>query len=186
MRAYSIQNLSTMKFDNIPFRENWSNVFGSPQNDGIWMLSGKDKYDNSRFAASLAKELDELGYRVLYLSLRGMRKDFCEMVYQQGWRMHLHRIISSSTLTARELSEYLSKHKSPDIVIIDSIYYWTDFEQMTAMELLDLYKNNPKKLFIYVSEVMNGQIIGEIPSGMYRYSALSVDIDDVYTKLIKP
>lgn len=81
----------------------------------------------SSFALQLARKFDEMGLRVLYLTLEmGACDDFVNSVLSVGIHSKTNNIIYSDEATITELDEYLSKQRSPDVIMIDSIQY---FEQ---------------------------------------------------------
>lgn len=103
-----------------------------------------------------------MGMRVLYLTLEmGGSTDFLESVRDVGMRSDINRIIFSDDTTFEDLDEYLGKQRSADVIIIDSVQYFTDQCGVKADEIISLRKKYPRKVFIFISHVDGKEVEGQ-------------------------
>ncbi|MCS3376820.1 ATP-binding protein [Bacteroides xylanisolvens] len=138
MKVWSQKNLEDIRHEYIDFDGEWYLAFGRPEKSGCWIIYGKSGQGKSSFALQLARKFDEMGLRVLYLTLEmGACDDFVNSVLSVGIHSKTNNIIYSDEATITELDEYLSKQRSPDVIMIDSIQY---FEQQGGSESP---RNNP-------------------------------------------
>lgn len=137
MKVWSQKNLEDIRHEYIDFDGEWYLAFGRPEKSGCWIIYGKSGQGKSSFALQLARKFDEMGLRVLYLTLEmGACDDFVNSVLSVGIHSKTNNIIYSDEATITELDEYLSKQRSPDVIMIDSIQY---FEQQGG----ESPRNNP-------------------------------------------
>ena len=149
MKVWSLKNLEDIRHEYIDFDGEWYQAFGRPEKSGCWIIYGKSGQGKSSFALQLARKLDEMGMRVLYLTLEmGGSTDFLESVRDVGMRSDINRIIFSDDTTFEDLDEYLGKQRSADVIIIDSVQYFTDQCGVKADEIISLRKKYPRKVFI--------------------------------------
>ena len=161
MRVWSLKNLEDIRHEYIDFDGEWYQAFGRPEKSGCWIIYGKSGQGKSSFALQLARKLDEMGMRVLYLTLEmGGSTDFLESVRDVGMRSDINRIIFSDDTTFEDLDEYLGKQRSADVIIIDSVQYFTDQCGVKADEIISLRKKYPRKVFIFISHV-DGKEVGQ-------------------------
>ena len=130
MRVWSLKNLEDIRHEYIDFDGEWYQAFGRPEKSGCWIIYGKSGQGKSSFALQLARKLDEMGMRVLYLTLEmGGSTDFLESVR--------------------------------DVIIIDSVQYFTDQCGVKADEIISLRKKYPRKVFIFISHVDGKEVEGQ-------------------------
>ncbi len=134
----------------------WGDCVGEIDRTGIVFIWGQSGNGKSSAAMSLAKELTKHG-KVLYVPLEeGLGLSFqntmrrCAM-YECGRKF---QVIEHETMD--ELSERLTKRKSPDFVIIDSFQY----TQMTYKEYISFKEANADKLIIFISHADGRQPAG--------------------------
>lgn len=162
MRVWSLKNLEDIRHEYIDFDGEWYQAFGRPEKSGCWIIYGKSGQGKSSFALQLARKLDEMGMRVLYLTLEmGGSTDFLESVRDVGMRSDINRIIFSDDTTFEDLDEYLGKQRSADVIIIDSVQYFTDQCGVKADEIISLRKKYPRKVFIFISHVDGKEVEGQ-------------------------
>ena len=120
MKVWSQKNLEDIRHEYIDFDGEWYLAFGRPEKSGCWIIYGKSGQGKSSFALQLARKFDEMGLRVLYLTLEmGACDDFVNSVLSVGIHSKTNNIIYSDEATITELDEYLSKQRSPDVIMID-------------------------------------------------------------------
>lgn len=164
MIVLSIANLEDKKGKFIPFTDRWKDFMGDKQEQmGCWMIYGKPGQGKTRFTLMLARELDEMGYRVMYLSLEmGMSTMFQSDVAGAGIRSKVHRIKLSESCTVEELDEYLGSQRSPDFIFIDSIQRWAEIYGAKAREIINLRTKYKNKVFVFISHVEGKEVDGPV------------------------
>jgi len=156
-RAYTPRDITSKKYECIPWTGKWYNAFGAPTLTETWFICGASASGKSSFVMQLAKRLCEYG-TVLYMSYEeGMRKSFCERMEREHMNEVQGRFRVAVDDSLDELIARLAKPKSPHFVIIDSFQaaYWT-YAQVEA-----LIKRFYKKSFIFVSQEYKGQPLGK-------------------------
>jgi hypothetical protein len=154
-RAYSVHNVMTAKFATLPTSGVWRAAMGEPEPRGTWIIYGPPKNGKTSFAMMLAKYLTAWR-RVAYNS----REEGLSMSIRRAMeRVDMAAVGSGLVLVDMDIAnliEYLEKHKSPGVVIMDSI----QFLDMKFSEYLKLKSSFSSKLFVYISHVE-----GNIPAG---------------------
>ena len=112
-----------------------------------------------------------MGLRVLYLTLEmGACDDFVNSVLDVGISSKTNNIIYSDEATIKELDEYLSKQRSPDVIMIDSIQYFEQQGGAKAPEIIRLRKKYPRKIFVFISHVDGREVEGKTAYDVKRDS----------------
>lgn len=156
-RAYSPLEIASRKYKRIPWGENWSLPFGEPELNETWFIGGQSASGKSSFVMQLAKELCRFG-KVLYLSLEeGVSATFQERITRFDMASEQGKFKVLTEVSLEDLTERMSRPKSPQFVIVDSFQFtgWT-YEQ--TRNLIDSY---PSKSFIFVSQEYKGQPMGK-------------------------
>lgn len=172
-RAYSIKNISDAKFKTIELDGAWASAIGTPELTGSWFIYGAPKNGKTTFALQLSKYLTKFG-RVAYDSVEEGLSLTMQMAME---RVRMSEIGSKLILLEKEdtaeLMSRLRKHKSPDIVVIDSIQFmdlkWTEYKR--------LKETFPRKLFIYVSHIEGKQPEGKIAKRIWRDANVYFNIE---------
>jgi hypothetical protein len=155
-RAISVTELITTNFKSIQFSGQWKHSIGNPQLTGSWLVWGDSGNGKTRFVLQLCKYLANFR-RVAYNSLEegasaSMKTAFIETDMLQVKK----KIILLDKESMTDLKKRLKRHKSPGIVVIDSVQY-TGMNYKQYIELKEMF---PKKLFILISHAD-----GKLPSG---------------------
>ena len=74
MKVWSQKNLEDIRHEYIDFDGEWYLAFGRPEKSGCWIIYGKSGQGKSSFALQLARKFDEMGLRVLYLTLQELNQ----------------------------------------------------------------------------------------------------------------
>lgn len=177
MKLMSLSNLEAIKYTYIPFTERFSEAFGNREKGGIWMVYGKAGSGKSRFVMDLAKEFAEIGMKVLFATLEmGYCKDFREELHNVGINRG-HAITFTEDVTCEEIDEQLSKQRSYDVVIIDSIQYFVNQYDATAEKIINLRKKYRKKIFLFVSHVEGKEVEGKTAYAVKRDSFVRILVE---------
>ncbi|MEG1926406.1 MAG: ATP-binding protein [Ruthenibacterium sp.] len=180
MRALSIGNIEDMNHKVIPFYGAWKEAFDQPEKKGCWLIYGKSGHGKTRFCMALAKQFDEMGYKVSYLSLEeGGALNFKKAMRAAGWKRNEHHIGIIAECTVPELDDYLSKRRSPDVIFIDTIQCWEDTFGATSKEVIYLRRKYSDKIFVYISHVKeNGRDVdGSMAYDVKRDAFLRIQVE---------
>lgn len=168
-RAISNINVLAARFETVEFAGEWLASFGRPELRGTWIIWGGSGSGKTTFTLMLCKYLANFG-RVAYNSL----EQGLSLSLQKAWgRVGMGEAGNSVILLNKEelpeLRARLSKRKSPEIIIIDSVQYLDGFNWASFKKLKREY---PDKLFIFISQAdragkdPDGKLAGKI-----RYDA---------------
>jgi len=145
-RAKSITDILTQKFKTVAFTGDWLKAIGEPALSGAWIIWGDSTNGKTRFALILAKYISQFA-KVAYNSLEeGISPSFRKALVESDMADVDNFIVLDGEDT-NELRTRLSKQRSPQVIINDSIQYlginYTEYKQ--------LRKDFPNKLFIFIS-----------------------------------
>ena len=144
-------------YKTLPWGGRWAEAFGLPEENSVWFVYGASAQGKSSFVMQLAWELTHYG-QVLYLSYEeGVSQSFQERLrrYELDKRQGWFRVATSDTM--EELTERLRRRHSAKFVIVDSLQE-AGWDWPTTRSLLEAF---PKKSFVFVSQVQNGQPLGK-------------------------
>lgn len=162
-RAKSVTEILATKIESFPFTGEWHDAFGCPDRTGVWIVWGNSGSGKSTFVMQLSKYLCQFG-RVAYDSLEeGASLTMRNTLVKCGMMEVNRRFLLLDNEPMDELSIRLKKHKSPDIVVIDSFQY----TQMTYKQYIAFKEKHRDKLLIFVSHAD-----GKFPSGSSARSVM--------------
>jgi nucleoside-triphosphatase THEP1 len=163
-RAYSVRNVADAKFKTLHLEGAWESAIGTPELTGSWFIYGAPKNGKTTFALQLAKYLTGFG-RVAYDSVEeGLSLTMQMAMERVGMEEVGSRLVLLEKEDVAELTERLKRHKSPDIVIIDSV----QFLDLKFSEYKQLKEAFPDKLFIYISHIEGKQPEGNTARRIWR------------------
>lgn len=126
-RALSVKDILSMKKAVLPFEGKWADAFGAPERTGVWFVWGNSGNGKTSFILQLCKELckELCKYgRVAYNSLEeGDSLSIRNAFIQNGITAANRRLQLLNCESVAELSERMSRPKSPDFYVIDSFQY---------------------------------------------------------------
>ena len=148
-RAWSVNNVLNAKFRTLDFEGTWLDACGSPELGGSWFIYGPPKNGKTSFAMMLAKYLTKF-VRVAYDSVEeGFSQSIKDAMLRAGMQDVGRRLVLLDKEDVPELTDRLSRRKSPEAVIIDSIQFMgLQFEDYKRLK-----QAFPDKLFIWISHV---------------------------------
>ncbi len=168
-RAISNINVLAARFETVEFAGEWLASFGRPELRGTWIIWGGSGSGKTTFTLMLCKYLANFG-RVAYNSLeQGLSLSLQKAWERVGMGEAGNSVILLNKEELPELRARLSKRKSPEIIIIDSVQYLDGFNWASFKKLKREY---PDKLFIFISQAdragkdPDGKLAGKI-----RYDA---------------
>ncbi|MGL4908047.1 MAG: ATP-dependent serine protease, partial [Bacteroidales bacterium] len=122
-RALSVADIEKYKPKVMPFEGEFQASFGQPEMSGSWIIYGDPKNGKTGLALQLCKYLCQYG-RVAYDTLEeGLSLSFKSAVLRAGMQGLGGKFAILDKEPIADLRERLKKHKSPDIVVIDSLQY---------------------------------------------------------------
>lgn len=146
-RAISNKNVLAAQFETAEFTGAYLASFGRPELRGAWIIWGGSGSGKTTFTLMLCKYL--AGFRrVAYDSLeQGLSLSLQKAWERVGMAEAGSNIILLNKEELPELRARLSKRKSPEIIVIDSLQYLDGFNVKTLKNLKNDY---PDKLFIFI------------------------------------
>ena len=120
-RAISVRDILDKKYETFPFEGKWKEAFDTPENRGVWFIWGNS--GNGKTSFGMQNNLRRFGMAEVSRRLAFIKED------------------------VPALKERLARHKSFNIVVIDSIQY----TQMNYRDYILLKEAFPDKLFIFIS-----------------------------------
>jgi len=158
-RAISIQQLYRTSIHSLDFAGEWLEAIGCPEPSGTWLIWGNPGNGKTRFALQLAKYLTTFGKRVAYDSLEeGVSLSLRNAIEDTNMQEVSRRFILLDKEPMTDLIDRLSKKKSPDVIIVDSIQY-TGMNYSEYKALKDRFRS---KLFILISHAEGSQPSGRV------------------------
>ena len=155
-RPYSPKEVQSMNIPCFPFEGEWEAAFGRPDRTGTWIIWGESGNGKSTFVMKLAKYLCRW-CTVAYDSLEeSTRLSFQNTLNRERMEEVNRKFKILDRESMDDLSERLSKRRSPDVVIIDSFQY----SGLTYASYKALKEKHRNKLLIFVSHCE-----GEKPEG---------------------
>ena len=151
-RLLSNCDVSKATFDVADFEGSWLASFGRPELKGTWTIFGTSGSGKTTFALMLCKYLSQFR-RTMYDSLeQGLSRSMQIAWDRVGMSEAGRGIVFGNMIQLEDLKEKLSRPKSPQIVLIDSITAIQGFHKSDYAELVKAF---PQKLFIFIAHEKN-------------------------------
>lgn len=145
-RAYSARELMTMKrklLTDLP--PEWFDLLGEPEAGGVWFVWGNSGNGKTSFVMQLCKMLTRYG-KVLYNSLEeGTALTIARAIERAGLEGSRFALLDCESI--EDLSERLSKRRSADIVVVDSLQH----AGLGYRAYLRFKRKHKNKLLIFIS-----------------------------------
>lgn len=173
-KAISNKNVIDAHFEVADFSGKWLDSFGKPELRGAWTIYGGSGCGKTTFALELCKYLSSF-CRVAYDTL----EQGLSLSFQTAWkRVNMTeagaQVVVLDKESIADLRERLSKRKSPDVVIIDSITCLVGF---TKRDFVSLLHDFPNKLFIFLAHEKNGKPDPAIAETVRRLSEVKIHVE---------
>ena len=172
-RAYSVDNVLNAKFNTLEFTGEWRDAIGCPELSGSWFVFGDIKNGKTSFTMQLAKYLTTFE-RVAYNAVEEGLSLSIKSAYR---RNNLKEVAGKFTLLDKEsvdeLITRLRRHKSPNVIVIDTVQFW----ELTFADYKRLKAEFPKKLFIYISHTEGRMPDGSTARKIWRDANVAIRID---------
>lgn len=172
-RALSVSDVLRMKHDTLKLEGEWADAFGSPETKGVWFIWGSSGSGKTTFVLRLCKELCRFG-RVVYDSLEeGASLTMKNAFVRTGMSDVARRFVFLKKEDMTTLSGRLSKRRSGDIVVIDSIQY-TDWN---IRDYKDFTARHSDKLLIFVSHADGNRPDGRTATKVMYDASLKIWVE---------
>lgn len=159
-RAYSPTEIVQMKIPSFDFTGAWLASLGRPAKTGTWIIWGASGNGKTSFVMQLAKYLCRFD-KVIYDSLEeGTGLSVQKNMLRHGMEEVSRRFVVLDREGVDQLSERLSRRKSPGICIIDSLQY-SGLTYNGYKQLKEKFRN---KLLIFVSHAQGMHPEGRVGS----------------------
>lgn len=171
-RAFSPREILAKTYDTMPWDGEWARAFGQPEVNATWLIHGPSAAGKSSFVMQLAKELCKYG-TTLYMSYEeGISQSFQQRLARFRMKDVQGHFRIATADTIEELTERLTRKKSPKFVIIDSFQKagW-GYDETEA--LIGRFR---RKCFIFISQEDKGQPMGKPAKRLKYYAGVKVRV----------
>lgn len=166
-RAKSVTEILQKKRNVLPFESEMLDSFGKPELGSVWLLWGVSGSGKTSLALLVAKYMCELGYRVGYNSLeQGDSLSMANAIRNAGMENIKGKFILLDREPIAQTIVRYKKHKSPDVLIIDSIQY----SRLKYAEYIDMKSELRGKMLIIISQAKGSEPKGSIADSI-RFDA---------------
>ena len=155
-RAISVTELLTKRRKLMKFEGVWKETMGCPELRGSIIVYGDSGNGKTRFVCQFCKYLTHFERVLLNSFEEGDSETLKQAFIDAGMEEVKHRIQLLDGEPLDELIDRLDRHKSPNVVVIDSVQYCG----ITYPQYKALRKRFPNKLFIWISHAQ-----GKLPEG---------------------
>lgn len=146
-RALTVTDILKVKHEGLKFSGAWADAFGEPERRGVWFIWGQSGSGKTSFTMQLCKELARFG-KVAYDSLEeGDSLSMRNAIMRAGMADVKNNFLLLNCENMKDLTERLTKRKSPDFIVIDSFQY----TQMSYKDYIKFKEANAQKLIIFIS-----------------------------------
>lgn len=146
-RAISMYELFNTRFRVVELEGEWQRLIGNPELNQTWFIYGESSNGKTTFTLQLCKYLSQFD-KVLYDSIEEGASESFRMAARRAGLSEMDKNIQLlDKEPISELIDRLSRHKSPNIVIIDSVQE----ANLKIEEYRTLRSLFPHKLIIYIS-----------------------------------
>lgn len=164
-KAYGIQQFYSTNFKTLPFDGEWLGFVGQPEPAGSWFVWGNSGNGKTVFTAKLCKYISRFG-RVAYNSLEEGLSESLRRAFHIAGIEPSDNILLLDKEPVKNMTERLTRPKSPRFVVIDSFQY-SGLNALTYKKLINDFGN---KLFVFVSHADGKQPAGR-PAKTVHYDS---------------
>jgi len=180
-RAISYHELASKKFKTMNLTDEFAALIGHPERTGAWIVYGNSGNGKTRFTLQLTKELSRLA-KVGYNTIEeGVKLTFQKAIIESNLKPAGSRFMIIPGDNLMELKQRLNRPKSPKIVVIDSLQYFTyapdNQRVITHLEYKELLNEYPKTLFIFISHEENGKPKGALGKAIEYDADVKIHIE---------
>ncbi len=186
-RAISPKELIGMKFKSMGFEGDWLYHLGNAAKEGSWFIYGPSGNGKTNYALQLAKYLCKYS-RVAYNSIEQGKSSTLQAAFVRlGMAEVDTRLVLLNRESLLELRQRLMKHKSPDIVFIDSWQTFRyDLEGARSVSYADyrrLIQDFPRKLFVIISKAKQSQPWNDTANNIKFDSNIKIWVENYFAQI---
>lgn len=147
-RSLSSRNLFSKVFKLLQFEGIWKMVMGEPEDNGIWLIYGKEKHGKTFFSIKFADYLTQFGKVEFISAEEGLGANFRSALIRAG-------IDETSKVKWREYTpipevrQILEPRQAPKFIVLDNATIYQD--ELKYGELKKLIKDFSKTVFIIIA-----------------------------------
>lgn len=172
-RAFSLTQLYNEKYELFDFKGKWKDFVGCPERKSVWFIMAQVGSGKTTFIAMLCNYLSEFG-TVAYNSIEeGKSESLRQAFLRANVDAKKRRIIGLNKETCEDLRKRLSKHKSPRIVILDTIQH----SDIRKADYLSLKKDFPDVTWIVVSHMDGNSPEGRLAKFIHQDAGVKIKIE---------
>lgn len=166
-RAKSVTEILNKKRNVLAFKGDMLCSFGKPELSSVWLIWGSSGSGKTSLALQIAKYMCDLGYRCGYNSLeQGDSLSMAQAIMNAELDSVKGRFILLDREPIAQTIVRYKKHKSPDVLIIDSIQY----SRLKYSEYIDMKAALRGKMIIIISQARGAEPKGSTADGI-RFDA---------------
>lgn len=179
-KALNVEQILRIKHDVVDLPGIWKDVTGPICRHGVVFVWGNSGNGKTSVVLDLCRQLAEYG-KVLYCPLEeGDSMSFQEALMRAGMAGCGNRFKVLIKTNVEELDVALSRQRSPEFVVIDSLQYI----QMSYKRYLEFKKKHDNKLLIFVSHADGKQAAGRAARSVMYDADLKIWVEG-YTAFSK-
>lgn len=172
-KAISITELYTKRRNVMAFEGVWRDLMGCPERKGSIIIYGLSANGKTRFAVRFAKYLTKFGNTAYNSIEEGDSATLARAFKESGITVKDKKLTVLNMESLKSLKERLSKPKSPDIIIVDSLQHW----RITSTEYKELVTEFSKKLFVFISHADGKEPAGAIGMAVKYDANVKIHVD---------
>lgn len=172
-RAISLSQLFGKRRKYLPLEGEWLARVGKPEVNCRWFIMAPTGSGKTTLIAMIAKELAKYGRVALDSAEEGDSASLMLALKRVGADKLRGRLIIYDCKDVASLDAFLSKQKSPNIVILDSIQFF----EMTKKEYDALMTKYPEKTFVFVSHMEGKNPQGALAAHIWKDSGIKIVIE---------
>ncbi|MDX1350242.1 MAG: hypothetical protein R3279_08345 [Putridiphycobacter sp.] len=174
IRTKSVKNVLSKKFKTFDFKGFWLDVFGKPEQNGVWLIYGLEKNGKTWFTVKLAEYLSTFG-KTLYVSAEeGLSMTFQEVLDRANIdfkksKLHFQEYEAFETSLTR-----LEGRGAFRIIIFDNVsFYGAEIRKSDITDLMKKYKNT---LFVFLAHEDRNKPEGATAQFIKKMSKIFINI----------
>lgn len=173
-KAISNRDVAAARFETVPFEGEWLASIGRPELRGSWLVFGQSGSGKTTFALQLARYLSRF-CKVAYDTLeQGLSLSFQSAWVRTGMEEAGNAVMVLDKEPVAQLRQRLSRRRSPQVVIIDSLTAMPGFTRKDYLSLVDGF---PRKLFVFLAHERKGLPDPAIAETVRRLSEVKIYVE---------
>lgn len=173
-KAISNRDVVAARFETVPFDGEWLASIGRPELRGSWLVFGQSGSGKTTFALQLARYLSRF-CKVAYDTLeQGLSLSFQSAWVRTGMEEAGNAVMVLDKEPVAQLRQRLSRRRSPQVVILDSLTAMPGFTRKDYLSLVDGF---PRKLFVFLAHERKGLPDPAIAETVRRLSEVKIYVE---------